>query len=156
MNNKNKLEKASLKNLDSLLGMGYKLYLVEKEFESLMIFEKNEARKRYISELKNANALFLILYVEEKVAGYCYAHLEKPKYLETQQTKCELEVVYLEPAFRKQGLSSLFIDEVIKWAKNKNAFRITTDIFSANKASIGAFEKHNFIPNTTSYTLDIN
>lgn len=156
MNKNINLRKASLSDLELLLEMGYELFLIEKKFEPSMVFFKEKAKDRYIHQLKNPDALFLLLYVNEEIAGYCYAHLELIEHLDISQPECELEVIYLYPAFRKQGLSSLLLSEAIKWAKEKNAFRIKTDIFSANKVSILAFERQGFQANDVTYVLNIS
>jgi RimJ/RimL family protein N-acetyltransferase len=156
MNEKIYTRKATAKDLNILLKMGYELFLVEKEFESLMTFSKEEARSRYYHQLQNPNALFLLLYVDEVIAGYAYTHLDNVKNINTSQSECELEVIYLYPQFRGRRFSSFLISEVIEWAKEKSAFRIKTDIFVKNKASIKAFENQGFQTHNTSFILDID
>lgn len=156
MNEKIYTRKATIKDLNILFEMGYELFLVEKEFEPLMTFSKEDARNRYTQQLQNPNALFLLLYVDETIAGYVYAHLDNVKHIDTSLPECELEVIYLHPQFRGRELSSFLISEVIKWAKEKKVFRVKTDIFAKNKASIQAFEKQGFRALNISFVLDMD
>jgi GNAT superfamily N-acetyltransferase len=156
MNKKIYTRKATVKDLNILLEMGYELFLVEKEFEPLMTFSKEEAENRYAYQLQHSIALFLLLYVNENVAGYAYAHLEKPESLSTTKLECEFEVLYLKPEFRGQGLSATLISEVISWAKEQKVFRIKTDIFTRNKASIQVFEKQGFQAHNIGFVLDMD
>lgn len=156
MNIKIYTRKATKNDLGALLEMGYELFLVEKNFEPLMTFSREEAENRYARQLQHSDALFLLLYVNENIAGYAYAHLDTSKHMSTSRPECDLEVIYLHSQFRGRGLSSFLISEVIQWAKEKNVFRVKTDIFAKNKASIQAFEKQGFQVHNVSFVLDMD
>lgn len=150
-----RIEKATIESLDTLLEMGYELFVIEKQFEPLMTFSKKEARERYTSQLRNENALLLLLYVNDEISGYCYAYLDETDHLDIDFPECELEVIYIDPSCRGRGFSSLLLSEAINWAKRKGAFRIKSDIFAANSASLNIFKKNGFQPNNISYTLNL-
>jgi len=138
------IRRAHRADLPELLDMGYELYLVEKQFEPLMTFSKQEAQDRYDRQIDDSTCLFLILEVGDQTAGYLYAHLDHLEYMDTAQPECEIEVIYIKPEFRGLRASILLIEEAVVWAKSKHAWRIKTEIFAENRASLKAFKQHGF------------
>ncbi len=114
------------------------------------------ARERYTQQLQSPRALFLLLYVADQLAGYCYAHVLDPEFPYSKKPECELEVLFLYPQFRGKGFAAEFIQAVQEWAKMKQASRIKTTIFAKNEASIRAVKKFGFEADTVVFTLPVN
>jgi GNAT superfamily N-acetyltransferase len=149
-----RIRHASQNDLNTLLSMGEKMHLVEKKFEPLLVFSKEEAQDRYKRQLKNPDALFLLAVEGDQALGYLYAHAETVPYLDTNMLECEIEVVFVESEYRGQGIAQMLIDECVLWSKTKNVFRIKSGIFADNISSQAAFTKARFKPHHMTYVLD--
>ena len=144
---------AKNEDLKALVEMGKQLHLVEKKFEPLLTFSSEEARLRYSKGLTNPNVLLLLAEETHKPIGYLYAHAETVEYLDTNRLECEVEVVFVLPEFRGQGVAQLLIDRCLKWVKTKNVFRVKIGIYAQNTSSQSAFTKIGFTPYHITYTL---
>lgn len=148
------IRKADFTDIEVLLLFGKELHFVEKKFESDLKYSEEESRMRYLKQLSNPLALFLIVEDDTRnPLGYLYAHAEETN--EQDQLECNLEVIYLVPEFRGKGLSSQLIRSCIEWAKKNHITKIKTEIFAQNTASRKAFEKIGFDPYLLIYSLEI-
>lgn len=149
-----KIRQATPLDLPELIEMGFQLHLVEKQFEPSLKFSKDDASKRYENELKNTKALFLVAQNEE-IAGYLYANLDTLDYLQGNNLECIIEVVYVKPNYRKQGIAKQLISEGLLWAKKNTALRVKAGIYSQNSASLTTFQKSGFRAFHTDYIFEI-
>lgn len=148
------IRKADFTDIDVLQLFGKELHLVEKEFEPGLKYSEDESRVRYLKQLNNPLALFLIVEDDtKKPLGYLYAHAEEADVHD--QLECNLEVIYLIPESRGKGLSNQLIQSCIDWAKKNHITKIKTEIFAQNTASRKAFEKNGFDPYLLIYSLEI-
>ena len=139
------IRKATLEDLETLLTWGESLWKTELAYEERMLYSKDFYRQQDLKELQNEHALILIGELAEKPVGYLYAHIDPtPDYLAGNDLECEIEVIYLEPEARWQGLAQELIEECIQWAKEKNVRRLKTGIYAQNTASLNAFRKSGF------------
>jgi RimJ/RimL family protein N-acetyltransferase len=150
------IKQATINDLNSLIQFGYKLYLIEKQFEHNLIFSKKKAKKNYSQQIQKPNTLFLISYLNKKPVGYLYAHIDKLDYLSKNKKECEIEVIYLETKIRGTGLAQKMIQECLTWAKTKKCFRIKAGIYTKNIISQKLFSKVEFQPYHTTYLLKTN
>jgi GNAT superfamily N-acetyltransferase len=144
---------AKNEDVETLVKMGEQLHFVEKEFEPLLTFSKEEARRRYTSELTNPNSLILVAEEDLTPIGYLYSHAEKVEYFNTDKLECEIEVVFVSEEFRGQGVAQLLIEKCLEWAKTKNMLRIKTGIYAQNSSSQSVFAKVGFVPYHITYIL---
>ena len=75
MNTNKSFKTATNNDIDLLINWGEKLHQVEKHFEPLLKWSKEESRNFYLKQLSNPEALFLMAYINEKPVGYLYAHV---------------------------------------------------------------------------------
>ncbi|MDH5533008.1 MAG: GNAT family N-acetyltransferase [Candidatus Pacebacteria bacterium] len=149
------IRKATKSDIKTLLNFGEKLHLVEKEFEPFLEYSRDEINNKYLQQLNNPLALFLIAEdSDNSPMGYLYAHTNKIN-SKSNLLECQLEVIYILPEFRNKGLSKQLINECINWAKEKQITRIKTEIFSKNTISVKAFENTGFNQYSSIYSLDI-
>lgn len=99
------IRKATKQDIEILLKFGKQLHLVEKEYEPLLEYSEEEAHKRYLKQLENKLALFLIAESDSHLPiAYLYAHAEKTN-SNIDVLECDLEVIYISPEFRNKGIS---------------------------------------------------
>lgn len=150
-----RIRKAIIHDLPLLLSWGKKMYEVEKTFIPLLNYSPTEANHRYTNQITDPNFLFIIALLEQKPVGYLYAHLDIIEYLNTKKPQCEIEVIFLDEKARSSGLAQELIKTAINWAKENNAFEVKAGIFVKNLASQLAFKKTGFVPQHTTYILEI-
>ena len=150
------IRQASTQDLDMLINWGEKLHDVEKKFEPLLIFSKQDSTDFYKKQLNNTDALFLIAEIDHLPVGYLYAHIDKIDYLDTNKNQCEIEVIFLDEPARGTGISQDLIKECLQWIKTKSCFRVITGIYSQNLASQKLFSKIGFKPYHSTYTMDLD
>jgi len=151
---KTSIRTATTQDLHQIIELGKELYLIEKRFEPHLIFSELEARSRYEFELKNSDALVLVAEFDDRIVGYLYAHNDAVDYLDVLQKECEIEVIFVEPEYRGQGIASQLIEKGLVWAKSKNVFRVKSGILVGNHCSDALFAKFKFKPYHTTYTFD--
>lgn len=151
MERKQYIRKASLEDIDFLVAWGEKLHEVEKQYEPLLIFSRDESMKQYKEQLRNPDALFLIAFFEDIPVGYVYAFVSCIEYLDTDKKECTIEVIYLDPSARGTGLAQELIQACLDWAKSRDCFRIKAGIYSQNSVSQKLFSKIGFESYHTSF-----
>jgi RimJ/RimL family protein N-acetyltransferase len=139
------IRKATPEDLETLLTWGEALWKTELAYEERMLYSKDFYRQQNLKELRNEHALILIGELGEKPVGYLYAHIDPaPDYLTGNDLECEIEVIYLEPEARGQGLARELIEQCLLWVQEKNVRRVKTGIYAQNTASLNAFRKSSF------------
>ena len=151
-----KIRKAAFDDLDELIAMGQALHKVEKQFEPLLSFSAQEAKKHYSRQLENKEVCFLIAENNGQVLGYLYGHVDMVDYFSTDLPEAEVEVVYLKPESRGKGVAKLLVDKFIAWAKEKKVFRVKTGIYNGNGPSKNFFLKYGFAPYHATYTFALD
>lgn len=79
-----------------------------------------------ISRLQYANDMIFINSNQDELKGFIWVHYE------TQLNVVQIEVLYVKPKYRKQGIATHLKKEVERWAKMKGAISIESTVNKEN------------------------
>lgn len=148
---------ATPNDLALLLCWGGALHEIERAFEPQLMYNEAVSHARYMQELRNRDALFLIAEHDEQAVGYLYAYVvDAPLHFATQTKHCIIEVVYLEPQARGRGIAQDLIARCSEWARAAGASRLTAGMYAANEPSIKLLTKHGFAPYHITMVCDLD
>jgi ribosomal protein S18 acetylase RimI-like enzyme len=77
-------------------------------------------------------------------AGYARINPSRLYLKHTHHAYCGF--MYVDPAYRGQGVNQLIIDALITWAKSKGLTELRLDVYPTNDIAIRAYEKAGFTP----------
>jgi phosphinothricin acetyltransferase len=92
-------------------------------------------KKDFISDLN----YWIILEEDDEIVAFGQAEINK-----NDKKKAGIEKIYVLKKYRKRGLASTIMKELLKWLKNKEVESITSGIFIKNTPSINLHEKFGF------------
>jgi RimJ/RimL family protein N-acetyltransferase len=78
--------------------------------------------------------------------GSGYARIDPSRHYLKHTHHAYCGFMYVDPAFRGQGINQLIIDSLKTWAKSKNLTELRLDVYTTNDAAIRAYEKAGFSP----------
>ncbi|WP_326520732.1 GNAT family N-acetyltransferase [Leptothoe spongobia] len=64
-------------------------------------------------------------------------------------------LVYVEPAYRRQGLGRGLMNHARRWAQEQGYAQMSLQVFCKNKVAIQLYEDLGFMPTATLLTLDV-
>jgi L-amino acid N-acyltransferase YncA len=108
---------------------------ITKDFEK----HKKDRLKEFNHEINSKLDYFIIAEENGKAIGFGQAEINKE-----DLKKAWIEKVYVSRQYRKKGIGSLIIKELLSWLKKKKVKSISSGIFVNNKASIKLHEKFGF------------
>jgi ribosomal protein S18 acetylase RimI-like enzyme len=79
-----------------------------------------------------------------QVIGSGYARIENAKPYLQHTRHAYLGFMYVDPAWRGQGVNHLIIDYLKKWSKEKGMTEMRLDVYHENLPAIRAYEKTGF------------
>ena len=145
MNNQLTIRKANIEDITKIIDLGEKLQNESKEFETNLIFNKDEAMERYKNELQNDNALIIVAEEDKEIIGYQYNFISELDYLSHDNLECTFEAIYIIPEQRAKGISKKLMAFSENWAINdKKVNRIKSNIYSGNIKSEKLHEVYGF------------
>lgn len=88
------------------------------------------------SELTANGAIFRAFVFEEKVLGFCIAHIV--------HDECEIYNIVSDKNFRQQGIGKALIDDMIDCVKKQGVATIYLEVRSKNEVAISLYRKVGF------------
>ena len=147
MSQSSTIRAATPNDLALLVRWGHALHDVERSFEPQLTHNKEQSQERYAVALQDHQTLFLIAELAAQPVGYLYAYVvDTPPYFATPAKHCIIEVIYLEPQARGQGIAQDLIGHCGAWARAAGTSRLIAGVYTANEPSIELFAKQGFVP----------
>lgn len=78
--------------------------------------------------------------VNGQVAGFAAATL----LLDSQENRCELDAMAVDPGVRRQGLGRLLLETLAAWATERGARRMGLEVRASNAAALGLYRRMGF------------
>jgi RimJ/RimL family protein N-acetyltransferase len=96
--------------------------------------------------LASPHVHLIVAETDGTLIGSAYARIDPSRlYLRhTHHAYCGF--MYVEPAYRGQGVNQLIIDALKAWAKSKKLTELRLDVYTSNDIAIRAYEKAGFTP----------
>ena len=138
---------AKLKDLPRLAEMGISILKYHQQLDDYFKPSKN-AKKIYLSFFKKCiysrKNLLLVATDQDHVIGYSLANLNsRPPVFEITKIGV-ISDMYIEPNYRKQGLSKEFLQKTYAWFKNKKIHHVHLVYHFKNELGEKAWTKHGF------------
>lgn len=145
MNNKIKITKATIKDLDGILALNFDLF--KKEYKendkSLDLNWTYKQGKKYFSaQIKNG--FIEIVKSENMIVGYICGGLCKGASYRKKAVYAELENMIIDKRFRRKSLGQKLVTDFLKWCKNKKVNYISVTASANNKTAIKFYQKMGF------------
>lgn len=137
------IRKATLADLPSLLKFEQGIITTERPFDETLLaghFHYYDLAER----IKDDNAEVLVAEAEGNVVGGGSAIIKDGKPYNVFSRYSFLGFMYVEPAYRGQGVNKLIIEKLIEWSHAKGLREIRLQVYSDNLAAIRAYEKVGF------------
>jgi RimJ/RimL family protein N-acetyltransferase len=87
--------------------------------------------------------------------GSGYARMDSSRHYLKHTHHAYCGFMYIDPAYRGQGVNQLIIDALKSWAKTKTLTELRLDVYTTNEAAIRAYEKAGFTPYLINMRLGI-
>ena len=138
-----KIRKASLVDLEQLLGFEQDLIKAERPFDPTL---KPDPINYYDlkSLLTSPLAEVLVAEADNKVIASGYARIDKSKPFLKHTTHAYLGFMYVLPEYRGQGINKQIMDALKDWAVSKNITEFRLEVYYDNISAIKAYEKIGF------------
>lgn len=103
---------------------------------SSLSFSTSWSKDSYIQELTNPIAKYLVAKIDNKVVGFVGTWIILDE--------SHITNIAVHPNYRKQGVASTLLKELLSYCKNQGCIAYTLEVRSGNKAAKALYEKHNF------------
>ena len=113
-------------------------YLVKKKTAT------NSFRKFIKRNIRSKNAVLYIAEVGEKPAGYCLVYIKNNIPIFKLEKIGHISDLFVKQEYRKQGISSKFKNEAIKWLKKKRIKHISLQVYKDNDFAHSIYGKWGF------------
>ena len=94
------------------------------------------SKTSYIQELSNPIAKYLVAKVDNNIIGFAGTWIILDE--------AHITNIAVHPNYRKQGIASKLLEELINYCKNKNCTASTLEVRSSNIAAQNLYKKYGF------------
>ena len=137
------IREATLDDLPVLLGFEQGIITAERPFDPTL--KKEEINYYSIRDMILASDVQVVVAeVENKLVASGYARIEKAKPYLDHENYAYLGFMYVDPAFRSQGINNMIIDALKKWSLGKNITELRLQVYDENISAIKAYTKAGF------------
>ena len=138
-----KIRKASLVDLEQLLGFEQDLIKAERPFDPTL---KADPINYYDlkSLLTSPLAEVLVAEADNKVIASGYVRIDRSKPFLKHSTHAYLGFMYVLPEYRGQGINKQIMDALKDWAVSQNITEFSLEVYYDNISAIKAYEKIGF------------
>jgi len=137
------IRKATLEDLPFLLKFEQGIISAERPFDETLLHEKFHYYD--LSErIKGPDAEVVVAEINGIVVGGGSAVIKEGKPYNKFSQYAFLGFMYVEPAYRGQGVNKLVIEKLVAWANERGLKEIRLQVYSDNLPAIRAYEKVGF------------
>lgn len=139
------IRKATHRDLDTLLRFEQGIIATERPFDKTL--KPGHIHYYDLEAMIHASDVeVLVAQVNDEVIGSGYARIETAKPYLNHRQYAYLGFMFVEPAYRGQGVNQKIIKALTQWAVAQNINEIRLDVYADNIAAIKAYEKAGFVP----------
>ena len=145
---------ATLKDLETLLDFEQGVIEAERPLDPFL--EKGEICYYNIPELISAEHIHLILAIcGEEIVGSGYVRIENSQHYHKNLKHGYIGFIFVKPSFRKQKISTLILDSLKYWSKNKGLKELRLDVYINNINALKSYERFGFRKSLMNMRMDI-
>ncbi|MDD7915429.1 GNAT family N-acetyltransferase [Polaribacter ponticola] len=154
MNESILIRKANLDDIKTLLDFEQGVIIAEKPLDPFL--SKDKIFYYNIPELivsENANLLVAVSNNELVASGYL--RIENSKQYHKNPQHGYIGFMFVKPSFRGKRISTLILNSLKDWAKEKNLKELRLDVYSNNDGAVKAYERFGFTKSLVNMRMDI-
>ena len=137
------IRKATVEDLPFLLKFEQGIISAERPFDETLVSDKFHYYDLG-ERLNDADAEVVVAEVNGHIVGGGSAIIKEGKPYNTFNRYSFLGFMYVEPAYRGQGVNKLIIEKLMEWSYEKGLKEIRLQVYSDNLPAIRAYEKVGF------------
>ena len=154
MNNSISLRSATLNDLKTLLEFEQGVIAAEKPLDPFL--GEGDLHYYNIPELISAEHIHLIVAVlDNELVASGYVRLENSKHYHKNPKHGYVGFMFVKPAFRGKRISTLVLDCLKDWAKEKELKELRLDVYSNNLGAVKSYERFGFTKSLVNMRMDI-
>lgn len=109
-----------------------------------------------IPELIDAKHIHLIVALSgDEIVGSGYLRIDNSKHYHKNPKHGYIGFMFVKPSFRGQRISSLILDSLRVWAKEKELKELRLDVYSNNIGALKSYERFGFNKSLVNMRMDI-
>ena len=137
------IREATLDDLTVLLEFEQGIITAERPFDPTL--KKEEINYYSIRDMILASDVHVVVAESQnKLIGSGYARIEKAKPYLDHENYAYLGFMYVDPAYRSQGINGRIIDALKKWSFEKNITELRLQVYDENISAIKAYTRAGF------------
>jgi GNAT superfamily N-acetyltransferase len=145
---------ATLKDLKTLLDFEQGVIEAERPLDPFL--GKGELHYYNIPELISSKSIyFIVAEVNKELVASGYVRIENSKHYHKNATHGYIGFIFVKPSFRGKKISTVILDSLKKWAKEKNIKELRLDVYDNNFGAVKAYENFGFIKSLVNMRMDI-
>lgn len=105
--------------------------------------------------IKSESAEVLVAVVDNAIVGSGYAKIRPAEPYQKFTAYAYLGFMYVQPAFRGQGINQKILQGLLDWAKSQHLTEVRLDVYDENAIAKNAYLKAGFKPNLLEMRMEI-
>ncbi|MFQ3304964.1 MAG: GNAT superfamily N-acetyltransferase [Polaribacter sp.] len=145
---------ANLKDLETLLEFEQGVIKAERPMDS---FLGNGQLSYYnIPELITAeDTHFIVALSGEELVGSGYLKIENSSHYHKNSKHGYIGFIFVKPAFRGKRISTVVLESLKSWAKEKDLKELRLDVYSKNAGALKSYERFGLTKGLVNMKIDI-
>jgi GNAT superfamily N-acetyltransferase len=145
---------ANLNDLETLLAFEQGVIATEKPLD---VFLGNGMLTYYdIPELiTNKNTYLIVAVSNEELVGSGYIKIEDSNSYHKNPEHGYIGFIFVKPSFRGKKISTLILESLKRWAKEKNLKELRLDVYNNNSNAIKSYDSFGFTKSLVNMRIDI-
>ena len=149
-----KIRKAKETEIDTLLHFEQKIIEAERPFDNTL--KDGEIHYYNLVELIKSNkAEVLVAEADEEIIGSGYAKIKEAEPFQKFEEYAYVGFMYVEPAFRGQGIAQKILRALMEWAKSCSITEVRLDVYDKNVAAKKAYLKAGLKANLLEMRIEV-
>jgi ribosomal protein S18 acetylase RimI-like enzyme len=149
-----KIRSANLNDLETLLAFEQGVVAAEKPLDPFL----GTGKLTYydIPELiTDENTHFIVAISNEELVGSGYIKIENSNSYHKNSKHGYIGFIFVKPSFRGKKISSLVLESLKNWAKEKDLKELRLDVYSNNSNAIKSYDRFGFTKSLVNMRIDI-
>lgn len=140
------IRKAKSEDLDPILNLNKALFDYEMQFSDQynLDWTYSETGKNYFRDrIQSESAIVLVAEENETIIGYIVCYINKYSFRRVNPI-AELENMFIDEKYRREGVGKILIQEVKEEAKKKGVKRLKVEALAKNNKALKFYESQGF------------
>jgi ribosomal protein S18 acetylase RimI-like enzyme len=148
------IRSADLKDLETLLAFEQGVVAAEKPLDTFL--GTGTLTYYNIPELiTDENTHFIVAISNEELVGSGYVKIENSNSYHKNSKHGYIGFIFVKPSFRGKKISSLVLESLKNWAKEKDLKELRLDVYSNNYNAVKSYDSFGFKKSLVNMRIDI-